>query len=181
MDTVVTANRLLLGRNNHRSLEKVATVDRDLEKLLETNNKIFETFYKQILKNIHHFLERPKWHKTDVDISVDDVIIFVHKEDKSSETYWKLGRVLDVVRDSRPYIVHIEYRNATEDIYRTTTRSTREVSVIHRFCDLDFNTAEHHQSVQAIRLFVSQATSEAMADSKCFRTKVGSTTLWGKD
>ena len=120
------------------------------------------------MKNIHQLIARPKWFKNDKDVQLEDVVLFTLKESKG-KPFWKLGIVVAMDKTQRPHVATIEYRNATEPgnankkavhegceaahigckaNLRQTTRSVREISVIHTVADLDYNTAEHRDSLR---------------------------------
>ena len=61
------------------------------------------------------------------------------KEKKLGDPVWKIGRVVavDDSRDGLVRSVEIEYKNATEAVFRITRRSARTVAVLHREGVLD--------------------------------------------
>ena len=160
-DEILTPNRLLLGRNNVRSLERMDRSGTNLDSVLEKNIKIQNKFYELLIKNIFELVPQPKWFKNDVDLKVNDIVLYIHKESThASEHYWRLGRVKEIKSDKKPTKVLIEYKNVNEKKFRTTERMTRELVVVHKVDDLDFNTAQHQQVLFASSHFSLRCSKE---------------------
>ena len=160
-DEILTPNWLLLGRNNVRSLERMDRSGTNLDSVLDKNIKIQNKFYELLIKNIFELVPQPKWFKNDVDLKVDDIVLYIHKESThASEHYWRLGRVKEIKSDKKPTKVLIEYKNVNEKKFRTTERMTRELVVVHKVDDLDFNTAQHQQVLFASSHFSLRYSKE---------------------
>ena len=145
-DEILTPNRLLLGRNNFRSLERIDRSGTNLDKVTEKHHEIQKLFFELLLKNIFELVPQPKWFKNDEDLKIDDVVLFIYKESAyTSEHHWRLGRVNKIISTEKPIKVSIEYKNNNETKFRHTERTSRELVVIHRTTDLDYNTRSHHE------------------------------------
>ena len=67
---IITPNRLRLGRNNNRSPIGNLTVTNDAARMLEENNKIFNTWFEcWLVTHVPKLMYQPKWFKTSEHIS----------------------------------------------------------------------------------------------------------------
>ena len=82
---------------------------------------------------------QPKWYKTDEHLKVGDIVLFRKTEGSIVAGRYQYGIVneVHVSSDGRIRSATIRYRNATEDIDRTTNRAVRSLVVIHRVDELD--------------------------------------------
>ena len=139
---LITPSRLLLGRNNQRSLSGPVTITGPsrLMDQMEAAQKAWWNAWKQ--EKLVDFIPQPtKWRKTTENIKIGDIVVFLKsgQDVKLGEPLWKYGRVVEteVSRDGLVRVVVIEYKNASEKVFRTTRRSARSVAVIHREGDLE--------------------------------------------
>ena len=69
-----------------------------------------------------------------------DIVIFqkLDKEQHFGSAIWKIGRVVDthVSKDGQVTQVSVKYRNSTENVFRTVTRSVRSLAVLYREDDV---------------------------------------------
>ena len=151
---ILTPNRLILRRNNDRSLEGLDRSRTNLAGIFEKNLKIQKNFYELFIKNVFELIPQPKWYKNDADLKVDDIVMYVHKESAyTSDHYWRLGRVKEIIAKTKPVKAIIEYKNVGEMEFRTTERTTRELVVIHKVDDLDYNSRQHQQKLLVLSHF----------------------------
>ena len=132
---LITPNRLLLGRNNQRSPTSTLTLVDDYSKILETNNRIFTSWFKfWLISCVPELIRVTKWFKSDDQVKKGDVIMFL-KSDKVFDTQYQYGLVVDTYpsRDGVVRNMDIEYQNYSENCKRVTTRGVRELVVIHHF------------------------------------------------
>ena len=132
---LITPNRLLLGRNNNRSPTSTLSVVDDYSKIIETNSKLFRSWFKVWLTScVPELIRASKWFKSDEKLKPGDVVMFL-KSDKIFDTQYQYGLVKDTYesRDGNVRKADIEYQNHTENCKRTTTRGVRELVIIHRF------------------------------------------------
>ena len=151
---LITPNRLLLGRNNHRSPDGDMILTDDPDKILVENNKIYRAWFENWLVScVPNIIEQPKWFKTEYHIKVGDIVLFTKKE-CVSPTY-QYGMVSEVRPGADGIIrkVVVTYRNASEGVDRTTTRSVRTLVVIHRVDELNIHQELHEMSKDADVLF----------------------------
>ena len=74
---ILTPNRLILARNNDRSSTGNLTVTSDPRKIMQSNNEVFQIWFKCWLTSyIPTLVHQPKWFRSDRDIKIGDVILF---------------------------------------------------------------------------------------------------------
>lgn len=130
---VLTPNRLLLGRNNNRSPTAPLTLSRDVKKIIDTNEKIFSAWFRSwLISYVPSLVDRPKWFKNDLHVSVGDIVL-LSKSDKVFENLYQYGIIKKVYpgKDGRIRAVDVEYQNSGENVKRTTKRGVRELVMIH--------------------------------------------------
>ena len=136
---LITPNRLRLGRNNDRS--PVGTLDftDKVDRILQLNSDIFNTWWELwLVAALPKLMPKPKWFTTDQHLKVGDVVLY-NKGEGSFVGLYKYGIVEEVHRsdDGRIRSVTIRYRNSNEEVNRTTIRAVRSLVVIHRVDELN--------------------------------------------
>ena len=132
---LLTPNRLLLARNNARNPIGALNVSHNLGDIVEQNNRVVQIWFKAWLTSyVPSLMFHPKWFKSDKDINVGDVVLFLKSEKEFDKSY-QYGIICEVhaSRDGKIRRVEVEYQNSTEKVKRRTIRGTREVVVIHPF------------------------------------------------
>jgi hypothetical protein len=139
---VITPNRLILGRNNRRSLSGPCTVDSP-SRMLEAAEGVFQAWWHvwHEFRIIDFVAKPPKWFRSSPDLQQGDIVIFqkVHSEIKLGQPIWTIGRVIEAVpskTDGRVRQVKVEYSNSSEwrggkpppRPLRTTNRAARSVA-----------------------------------------------------
>ena len=148
---IITANRIKLGRNNHRSLEG-AGIHLDLSpnvtKILERNKEIYRVWYQMFIDNIDLLMLKPaKWEKTGKLPVLGDIVVFTFNDSgySKSSIVWKIGKVVKVVT---PDEVTISYASRVQKkappTMLTVARNPRDISVLFSVDDLFVNTRDHH-------------------------------------
>ena len=130
---ILTPNRLILGRNNNRNPTEPLKIEKDIRRIIESNNKIFEVWFKEWLTSyVPSLVEKPKWFITEKNVSIGDVILFL-KSEKEFDRQYQYGIIIDYIksRDAIIRTVEIEYRNHNENMKRRTRRGVRDLIVIH--------------------------------------------------
>ena len=130
---LITPNRLLLGRNNNRSPVGSLSVTDNLDKILESNQRIFAAWFENwLLSHVPKLMEQPKWFRNDRDLKAGDIVLILKHESELQSTY-QYGVIdsIELGRDNRVRKVHVRYRNASENVDRFTFRSARSIVVIH--------------------------------------------------
>ena len=136
---LITPNRLKLGRNNERSPVGPVDITDKFDRILQQNMNIYETWWEAWLTSaVPKLVPQPKWFTNDGGVRVGDVVIF-KKADSALSGQYQYGIVEDVKYSSDNVIrsVVLRYRNASESVDRTTTRSVRTIVVIHRLDELN--------------------------------------------
>lgn len=77
--SIITPNRLKIGRNNFRSPESPMSLTNCPQTLLDRNRLIHETWYKIFISRIHNLMPQPKWFKTDT-INIGDIVLFLYED-----------------------------------------------------------------------------------------------------
>ena len=148
---IITPNRLLLGRNNTRSLQGQISLSKSLgsENLLRKNRSIMENWYQIFVNRIHHLIPRPnKWIRTDK-VQIGDICLFMYNEAPGvGKDQWKLGRITDM---PKPNKVIISFPTALHKKglpkLKTITRCPRDISIIHASDQIDLNTREYLENL----------------------------------
>ena len=136
---LITPNRLKLGRNNERSPVGPVDITDKFDRILKQNINIYNTWWEAWLTSaVPKLIPQPKWFTNDGGIKLGDVVLFKKVESALSGQY-QYGIVQGVNYSSDNVIrsVVVRYRNASESVDRTTTRSVRTIVVIHRVDELN--------------------------------------------
>ena len=136
---LITPNRLILGRNNDRCPNSPLTLSYDHKQLIERNADIFRAWFKAwLISYLPSLMERPKWHKTDREMQVGDVVLFLKSEREFDEQYqYGIVSATHKGQDGHVRKVDVDYKNATENVRRTTCRGVRELVSIFPIDELD--------------------------------------------
>ena len=130
---ILTPNRLILGRNNDRCPAEPLEVKNDLRRIIESNQKIYEVWFREWLVScVPMLVEKPKWFVTERNICVGDVVLFL-KSEQEFDRHYQYG-IVTVTYESKDGIVRaveVEYQNSSENVKRTTKRGVRDLVVIH--------------------------------------------------
>ena len=130
---ILTPNRLILGRNNNRNPTSPLEISRDLRRIIESNNNIYQSwFHEWLMSYVSTLIQKPKWFDTERNTCVRDVVLFI-KSDQEFDRQYQYGIVVstNISRDGVIRAVEIEYQNYRENIKRLTKRGVRDVIVIH--------------------------------------------------
>ncbi len=143
---IVTPNRLLLGRNNKRSLSGPLILDPCPSSVLARLSAAQEEWYKLFLKQLHLFIPRPKWYDSD-NVYVNDVVLFFIEESpmKRRSMHWHYGVVVAI--DGQR--LTIEYTLPPSTTRKSVQRSKRDVVRIASEDELDFNSESHYRRLVA--------------------------------
>ena len=138
---ILTPNRLLLGRNNDRCPSGPFQATDDLKTFLTVNREIYETWFKSwLISYVPCLMDRPKWHNSDENVKVGDVVLFL-KSDKEFCKDYQYGMIKNVFpsKDGCIRKVEVEYQNSTENVKRCTSRCVRELIIVHPVDELSIN------------------------------------------
>ena len=133
---IITPSRLMHGRDNRRCLSGQATIDmpsRLIKQVDEATRAWFEVWQKQ---KIQAYVPQPsKWQESGGTVGVGDIVVMLRTPAQMAvgEPVWKVGRVVQVNegRDGEARSLSIEYRLATEKVFRQVNLPTRQVAVLH--------------------------------------------------
>ena len=148
---MITPNRLLLGRNNFRSLEGPGMViesNNIPSRLLERNNDIYRTWYQFYIDRIHHLTMKPlKWSvSSERQPKPQDIVLFVFNDSALSKQSkdWRLGRVVQVSENGRQ--ITIEYaslKGNQQASKKQVTRSPRDLTIIFSVEEVYLNSRDY--------------------------------------
>lgn len=148
---LLTPNRLMLGRNNSRSLEGSFNLLKGAgaTDMLRRNQNLQHYFYQMLVDRLHNFIHRPlKWSKTDK-VKVGDICIFVYKENPGmNKNVWKLGEVTNAA-NQRKLEITFPGNSVPGKLpkLKTIIRSPRQVCIIFAVCDADLNSREFFEKI----------------------------------
>ena len=152
---IITPSRILLGRNNRRSMSGYARMEGP-GRLLTQMDAVYDSWWKAWAhQKLADFIPQPtKWTTTNAVIKVGDVVLFLKTapEQHFGEPVWKLGRVIQTPvsqQDGVTRTVTIEYKNSNEKVFRNTTRAVRSMAVVHSEDQLDIVQLVEAASVEA--------------------------------
>ena len=138
---ILSPNRLILGRNNNRCPTAPLQIVPDLRRMIESNNKIFEVWFREWLTSyVPTLVEQPKWFLTERNIAVGDVVLFL-KSEKEFDRQYQYGIVVKTAegKDGVVRVVEVEYQNPNEKVKRVTTRGARDLVVVHPFDEISIS------------------------------------------
>ena len=145
---LITPNRLLLGRNNFRSLSlDIKLCEPTLpSKILENNAKIFAVYMQTLIEHLHYFLGSPpgKWeYSDDRQPLTGDIVSFIFND--GVIPVWKIGRVINVEGSN----VEIDYVNVTKDTSQSKSviRSPRDLKIIFSEGDFALNSQKYFSEI----------------------------------
>ena len=130
---ILTPNRLKLGRNNERSPTEPVELLGNQNQIVETNRKIFQAWFENwLLSHVPKLLQQSKWYDNDDEqIKVGNVVLFFKNESKLSSDYqYGIVVAVDVGNDGLVRRASVRYKNAGEQVFRETRRSTRTLVII---------------------------------------------------
>ena len=149
---ILTANRIKLGRNNHRSLAGSGIhleMSPSLTRILDRNREIHQAWYQLFIDQIHLLtLKPPKWDTTGRQPVEGDIVLFVINDSgygKKDRT-WRLGKVINVQGSK----VDIQHSIGGKGCSRKTSilqRNPREVSILFSAEELFVNSNEYFQKI----------------------------------
>jgi len=84
---LITSNRLLLGRNNERSPDGIMVHCENPTKILNENEKIYDSWFEiWLLVHVPKLMRQQKWFESDI-VHVGDVFIFTKVDLAISKNY----------------------------------------------------------------------------------------------
>lgn len=105
--------------------------------------KVYDSWWETwTMEKVINYIPRPtQWTKSTYQPQINDIVVFRKDENDNimGSRVWRTGRIheLDESRDGSPRAVTIQYKNASETVFRYTRRSIRKVAVVHQEHDLE--------------------------------------------
>jgi len=156
---LLTPSRLILGRNNRRALSGQVKVEVP-SRLVKQNSEVEEAWWKVwSTEKLQEFIPRSsKWAKSSDPVDVGDIVVFLKtaKESVLGEPVWRLGRVMTAEPDKDGIVrkVEVQYRNDGEKVFRTVTKSVRQLCILHHEGDLELVDILNEASKQSTISFL---------------------------
>ena len=149
---IITPNRLILGRNNNRTIEGWISLAKgaDLEHLMRKNEAILNTWYSIFTQRLHHLIPRPeKWGKTDP-IKIGDVVLFLFSETPGVKSdKWKLGVVKAIPKSNSIEIEYIINPNRNSIPTKSTLRRCpRDICIIAAADELPLGSNQYFEQIK---------------------------------
>ena len=136
---LITPNRLLLGRNNHRSPIGDMMVTSKPSRIIRDNQEIYNSWFQAwLIDHVPNLMNQEKWFNSDRNIQVGDVVLFKKSDSSISKTY-QYG-IISSVCDSKDGVIRkvlVRYCNANESTSRETYRSIRDLVLIKAIDESD--------------------------------------------
>jgi len=121
-------------------------IDRNFQRMLDSNCKIFQEWYQLFIDRFHLFTLRPdKWAVTDQRLPVvDDVVLFLMSDSGQGKAKlsWKLGVVMELSGASI-WVECVVLAPDGKPTRRRFVRSVRDVAVLYGPDDAWVNTSSH--------------------------------------
>ena len=142
---IITPNRLVMGRNNFRSLEGSGVfleMSSNYTRILERNRHIYNSWFQGFIDNIHLLDLRPKkWLKSSRFPVINDIVLFVFNDGGYSKesTVWRLGKISKIGKRN----VTVEYYIGDSKSSTLVERSIRDISIVYSVGELMINTNDH--------------------------------------
>ena len=139
---LLTANRLLLGRNNSRSPLGRLTIEtptKILDAMENIEKKWWHAFKQMRLDSF--FPKLKKWTKTTQQPQVGQIVVFLRDLSNAfGSSIFRIGRIREVMESKDGLIrkVEIEYRLWEAKKLSTVVRSIRDIAILEVEDDLDF-------------------------------------------
>ena len=143
---IITPNRLIMGRNNNRSLQGSIEMETgpELSRLREKNRKVTEVWFKIFTDHIHHLVRPPqRWNKTD-EIGTGDIVLFIMRENGGiGQDDWKLGKIVEKPSPTKVVIQYsLQSKKGNVEV-KTLTRNPRQVCIIVSEGEYSITTHEY--------------------------------------
>ena len=136
---LITPNRLKLGRNNDRSPIGTLSVTSDPQKIIHSNQQIFNSWFESwLICYVPKLMYHPKWFVNDTNLKKGDIVLFLKNDKELCDTY-QYGMIDEANPgiDGKLRSVSVRYRNSSENMNRYTTRAVHQLVKIHSTEDID--------------------------------------------
>ena len=147
---VLTPNRLILGRNNNRSLHGRMKIDYgpDLDLLVWKNKQIMSAWFKIFVERIHYLMPgQNKWTSSSK-FEKGDVVLFLMDDARfAKDEQWRLGRIEKVISPSRVLVKYFLVTGKKEPIMKILERRPRQLSLVTRQSESSTQSLEFQKTV----------------------------------
>ena len=139
---LITPQRLISGLNNKRAPQGPMRIDAP-SRLIKQMEKVYDSWWETwTMEKVINYIPRPtQWTKSTYQPQINDIVVFRKDENDNimGTRVWRTGRIyeMDESRDGLPKAVVIQYKNASETVFRYTRRSIRKVAVVHQEHELE--------------------------------------------
>ena len=138
----ISPNHLLLGRNNKRSMELPVVIEGSTLSRLEDVQNTVDNMLDYIVNDIHKFVPGKRLVQGEIP-QPGEIVLFISEENpRKRYEKFKYGKIKENFVQGRSNKVRIIYKNSGESVIRETTRNVRDIVIIMKIEDLDFNSAE---------------------------------------
>ena len=142
LPSLVTPNRLLMGRNNYR-VPVGDMVELPPQQMLDRHNKITRMILNTIIENQTSLMHRAKWTKDDKEPEVGDIVMFTLVENDVRQD-WKLGKITARIEsDHNDGIVFEVTYVSNNSGHKTTRRCQRDLVMVIRVDEPEYNSRAH--------------------------------------
>ena len=103
------------------------------KKIIRRNGEIINAWFEYRLTSyVPKLISKPKWFKSDEDLKVGDVVLFLKKEREYAGNYqYGIVKEVEIGRDQKIRGVIVEYANHNESAKLVLRRAVREIVVVH--------------------------------------------------
>ena len=156
---LITPNRLLLGRNNERSPSGDMIITTQPDKVLEDNNRVFQSWFENWLVScVPNLIYQPKWFDTDHHLKPGDIVLFTKSECKVPSYQYGIVESIHIAEDGLTREAMVRYRNADERTDRRTNRAARTLVVIHKVDEVPIAKDLYEMSLSSKALYSNVRT-----------------------
>ena len=142
LPSLVTPNRLLMGRNNYRVPVGEMT-ELPPPYMLNRHNEITRMILDTILENQTSLMRRSKWIKDDREPEIGDIVMFTPVENDVRQD-WKLGKITARIdSDHNDGVVFEVTYVGNNSKHKTTRRCQRDLVMLIRVDEPEYNTRAH--------------------------------------
>ena len=169
---LLTANRLMLGRNNERSLAGPCKLG-GRSKMEEEQNKLFKVWWQTWLnERVVEYVPQPSgWKYNNENVKEGDIVLLPKDAQKGAvppskwEPFWRVGRIQSISgsTDGLARRAVVEYKNPGEKVFRNTDRAVRSLAVIHHEGELEMMQEINRAARTADRLLLVRKIREDRA------------------
>ena len=138
----ISPNHLLVGRNNKRAMELPVVVEGSTLSRLEDVQNTVDTMIDYIVNDILKFVPGKRLTRGEIPQPGEIVLFIIEENNRKRYEKLKYKKIQENFVQGRANKVRNVYKNSGESVFRETTRNIRDIVIIMKIEDLDFNSAE---------------------------------------